>query len=301
MHIYNVINGPKHMNLQEFIEHVEDFKHGRQKYDYIQVELGENNIQISADHEIIRQYSNPETRRLHQHIATYKKLKNPRIYIKLPTRNIDQIHKKFEFDFSHFSIKTLKCITNILQMKSNKNIQQSYLEKADYVNFISSEYSKNSTSFNMLCLTKCGTLIGYLYKPLEEKEKAFVPTKEYSFNLNDIALETSGDGNNFIVILPVKRDKIKTYTKLPFTIYPVSIIQGISSQGIYYYDVEREREVCIKWPAAPLKEKRKYANWLHEKLMEISKTQVFINFLHAKHEISKRQFVLSNQKGESAG
>ena len=78
--IYNYLFGPFHLNLNEFIKHVEIYENNQtwfSRKEYIQVELGENNIQnpISTYH-IIRSYSDPRTRR--HHIATFKKLKVPR-------------------------------------------------------------------------------------------------------------------------------------------------------------------------------------------------------------------------------
>ena len=188
----NAVKGPYHLNSQGFKKHLENFKNGDQLWlerrEYVQVEIGENNIQNPASSfETIRCYTNPVTRRPNQHIATFKTLKNSRIYVKLPTRFVSYIHTRFPFDFSRFSVKTLKCIYKVLT-KSAGN-RGTFVEKSDYLEFIKNEYSKNSTAFNMAVLTKCGILIGFLYCPL--KEQAFTPTTQIHFHETDVAFDMS--------------------------------------------------------------------------------------------------------------
>ena len=95
IHIYNSFFGPFHFNLKEFVEHVKNFENGQswfKRIEYIQIELGEKNVQNpvnSAD--TIRRYSDPFTRR--NYIATYKKIKKPSIYVKLPVRSQTYFHK----------------------------------------------------------------------------------------------------------------------------------------------------------------------------------------------------------------
>jgi hypothetical protein len=51
----------------------------------------------------------------------------------------------------------------------------------------------------MLVLTKCGILIGYLYRPMYEK--AFLPTKEHTFYKSDIALDVTRQYYSFYSLL----------------------------------------------------------------------------------------------------
>uniref|UniRef100_A0AC34FBN2 RING-type domain-containing protein n=1 Tax=Panagrolaimus sp. ES5 TaxID=591445 RepID=A0AC34FBN2_9BILA len=356
-YMLNVFHGPQHLTLKEFSQHVRDYEYGQNKFEYIQVELGENNIETpSSSYETIRQYSNPETRKPNEHIATFKYLKTPEIYIKLPTRHVNYVHKKFPFDFSKFSLETLKCVLNTLLTKSTKKFNKKIKVKSDLVDYIEAEYSKNSTSFNMLVLTKCGILIGYLYKPHDSSERAFKPKKEHYLYSNNIAFEASkpyvsyellfsfvlfivlviyfmeycyiyikigiqsypltikkevkeqlkkffnienlpwyqqlleldrliqrcinkfknqlfiirnGNGVEFVVILSMKLENLKNYKKPPFTIFPISIIQSVTREGIHYISGIR-RESCYDWPTQSSKEKKAFAKWLHEYLIQIS-------------------------------
>jgi hypothetical protein len=188
IYIYNLLFGPFHQNLEEFIEHIKNFENGQswfKRIEYIQIELGENNIQNPiSKYDSIKKYSDPITRQ--NHIATYKKVKKPNIYVKLPTRTQKNFHAHQPFHFSSYSIRTLQCIVRNLQ--SNSEITyQTWIEKSEYVKYIDKEYAKNSTLFNMLVLTKCGILIGYLYRPMYEK--AFIRNQEYKFYNNDVAFE----------------------------------------------------------------------------------------------------------------
>uniref|UniRef100_A0A914PKH7 Uncharacterized protein n=1 Tax=Panagrolaimus davidi TaxID=227884 RepID=A0A914PKH7_9BILA len=199
-HIYvtNAIFGPYHLTLSELIKHVKDYKKNGERWksyrmEYIQVEFGEGNILnpeiINNKTQNIRRYS--DAWKKDRIIATYKKLKNPKMYIKLPTKNSNHFHSEFPFDFTKFSYETLKCILRILlQTKSQEDLNNlEFNDKIDIFNFIKNEYSKNATEFNVGILTKCGILIGFLYKPMYEI--AFLPTGRYLFSPNDISLDAT--------------------------------------------------------------------------------------------------------------
>lgn len=188
--IYNSTFGPFHVNLNDFIHHVNAFQKnfsytsflGRKEY--FQVELGENNVLNSLDkYSTIRQYFDPVTRRYH--IATYKRIKNPSIYVKLPTPSQSRYHIHFPFHFMSYSISTLRCIVKNLPSNS-RDTYQTWFEKSEYVRYIEDQYRRNSTDFNKAVLTKCGILIGYLFWP--KGEKVFTSTDQHRFSADDIAL-----------------------------------------------------------------------------------------------------------------
>ena len=188
--IYNSLFGPFHLNLDEFTEHVEIYKNNQAwlwRKEYIQVELGENNIQSPAStYQTIRKFSDPQSRR--NHIATFKNLKVPKIYVKLPTRGQKYAHTRFPFHFQRYSILTLKCIVKNLPLNLTST-DRTWIEKSEYVNYINEQYEKNSTQFNMAVLTKCGVLIGFLYRPVGER--AFLPTHQHEFHASDIVLDVT--------------------------------------------------------------------------------------------------------------
>ncbi|CAF3482730.1 unnamed protein product [Rotaria sp. Silwood1] len=190
IYAYNSFFGPFHLNLEDFIKHVETYQNNQSwfwKKEYIQVELGENNIQNPlTKYETIRVYSDPRTRR--NHIATFKRVKKPRIYVKLPTIWQKHARARLPFHFRSYSISTLQCIVRSLPLNSAFTYR-TWVEKSEYVNYINEQYSANSTQFNIAVLTKCGILIGYLYQPV--REKAFLPTRDHIFYSYDIALNAT--------------------------------------------------------------------------------------------------------------
>ena len=111
-----------------------------------------------------------------------------KIYVKLPTRTQKYIHTRFPFHFQSYSISALKCIVKYLPFDSMLTYR-TWIEKSDYVNYINEQYEKNPTQFNMAVLTKCGILIGFLYRPFGEQ--AFLPTRKREFHVSDIALNVT--------------------------------------------------------------------------------------------------------------
>jgi hypothetical protein len=203
--VYNTIFGPFHFNEEQFVEYVNKYKYEEDqsflsrlwKIEYIQVELNENNIQNPVSkYDTIRKFSDPRTRR--DHIATYKRIKRPAIYVKLPTHSQKHFHAHHQIRFQSYSIRTLQCIIKNLPSSSTATYQ-TWIEKSDYIQFINKEYTKNSTEFNKAVLTKCGILIGYLYRPIYEK--AFIPTAEHKFTEYDIALDMTQEYYPFYLFL----------------------------------------------------------------------------------------------------
>uniref|UniRef100_A0A914Q0E7 RING-type E3 ubiquitin transferase n=1 Tax=Panagrolaimus davidi TaxID=227884 RepID=A0A914Q0E7_9BILA len=281
-HFYNAFNNPQHLNLKEFMEYVDDFSNAGpinvQKFQYIQVEFGKGNIQTpESSYETIRQYLNSETRRPNEHIATFKRVKKPWIYVKLPTRHVKGVHTKFTFNFSKFSIETLKCTLNALLTKPTTKFDKKIARKPDLIKFIETEYSKNSTSFNIFfCIMQyCIIHIKQYFVIIPLSISIDVKDQLLQLNLdgppykqllkldelinecqnqykNQFYIITGGNGYEFVVFLPVKRDIIKYY------------------ETLYYYDYEKNREIQIKWPTKSKKEKTEYSNWLKNNLIEKS-------------------------------
>ena len=186
IYVYNSFFGPFDYNLEEFTQLTRTFDTNQSWFktiEYIQVELGEDNIQNQVDtSRIIRKYSDRFTRR--HHIATYKQVLKPNIYVKLPSRSQTNFHARHPFRFSSFSIRTLRCIVKQLQSHS-----PDWIEKSEYLKYINEQYAANSTRFNVLVLSKCGILVGYLYRPVYDL--AFLPTREHTFYSYDIAFDAT--------------------------------------------------------------------------------------------------------------
>ncbi|UJR29241.1 hypothetical protein I4U23_010455 [Adineta vaga] len=286
IYAYNSFFGPFHLNLNDFTKYVENYKNGQswfKRIEYIQVELGENNIRNPLNaYETIRRYSDPITRR--HYVGTYKKVKTPPIYVKLPTRVRKHFHLRHPFDFSLYSIRTLKCIVKKLQSESERTYQ-TWIEKSEYIKYINEEYSKNATRFNMLALSKCGILIGYLYCPMYEK--AFLPTKEYPFYKTDIAFDMTRQYYPFysLVIVTLIFLWLLLKTLFYFILYLINIIYV---------------KICYKYGllAVPLvlSEDVLEELWLlnnddspHEQLLQLDEM-----IQNSQYELEKQLFIIKN-------
>ena len=197
VYLYNEFFGPFHVDREALAVHVKNYdQHFRWalRKEYFQVELGAGNIQNPASHyETIRRYSDPKTRR--DHIATFKTVDIPSIYVKLPSRSTKYFHRRFPFDFRLFTTSTIRCVFQQLPLNPTATIYRRWLNKSEYVPFINEEYARNITRFNSLVLSKCGILVGYLYRP--EHELAFLPTRSYHFDSDDMALDVTSEGSPF--------------------------------------------------------------------------------------------------------
>ncbi|CAF2115355.1 unnamed protein product [Rotaria magnacalcarata] len=188
--IYNSIFGPFHFNLIDFAQHVNAYQNNYSyvsllgRKEYVQLELGENMfLDPISKYAIIKQYFDRITR--NYHIATYKRIRKPSIYVKLPTASQSRYHTRLPFHFKSYTIRTLQCIVRSLPSNS-ADTYQTWVEKSEYVRYIDDQYTKNSTEFNEAVLTKCGVLIGYLYRP--KGEIVFTASNQYQFATEDLAL-----------------------------------------------------------------------------------------------------------------
>ncbi|CAF4168797.1 unnamed protein product, partial [Adineta steineri] len=201
--VYNATFGPFHFNQKQFVEYVDQYQNDQSflpqfgRIEYIQVELNEDNIQNSINkYDTIRRYSNPRTR--DNHIATYKRITHPSIYVKLPTSSQKRFHVHHPIHFQSYSIQTLQCIIRNLPFNSAYTYR-TWTEKSEYIQYINKEYEKNSTEFNKAVLTKCGVLIGFLYRPLYER--GFTGRGEHTFTSDDIALNMTHSYYFFYLLL----------------------------------------------------------------------------------------------------
>lgn len=189
-YVYNVFYGPFHVNLEQFIEHVTIYKDDSSWFwrkEYFQTELGEDNIQNQVPKYESSQ-KNSDLRAAQKHIATFKNLKIPKILVKLPDFKNEYVQKKFPFDFSSHSFSTLQCIVG--NMPSNSIfIQETWMDKSYYVEHINKKYSENPFKFNAAVLTKCGALIGYLYKPVNEK--VFILNMSYKLHASNLTFDAT--------------------------------------------------------------------------------------------------------------
>lgn len=204
--IYNTIYGPFHLSKEQFIDYVNAYRSNqdssflsrfRLKIEYIQVELKEGDIQNPENsYSTIRRFSDPHTRR--HHIATYKRVKYPTIYVKLPTSSRKHFHAHYPIHFPSFSIRTLRCVVRNLPFHSDVTYR-TWIEQSEYLQFIHQEYAKNATEFNRAVLSKCGILLGQLYRPMYEK--AFTSTAEHPFTQFDLAFDMTREYYSFYSFL----------------------------------------------------------------------------------------------------
>ncbi|CAF0843202.1 unnamed protein product [Adineta steineri] len=188
--VYNAVYGPLRFNQKQSVEYVSRYKNDQsflsrfERSEYIQVELNKDNIQNSTStYDTIGRFSNPLTR--DNHIATYKKIKHPSIYVKLPASSQKYFRVHHPVHFQLYLIQKLQCIVRNLPLNSPYTYR-TWTEKSEYIQYINKEYAKNSTQFNKAVLTKCGVLIGYLYR--SQHERAFTGRDEHTFTSDDITL-----------------------------------------------------------------------------------------------------------------
>ncbi|CAF1182412.1 unnamed protein product [Rotaria sordida] len=286
IYVYNSLFGPFHLNFEEFIKHVETYQTNQScfwKKEYIQLELGEYNFQIPFDkYKIIREYSDPLTRQ--NHIATFKYLKTPRIYMTLPTFQQKHTRARLRFDFLSYSVSTLQCI--VRNLPSNSMLRyRTWVKKTEYVNYINEQYKGNITYFNTVVVRECGILIGYLYKPVDEK--GFLGTREYEFYSYDIAFNRTHHYYSF--------DKLFIYGLIfigllliylfNFTIYVLNIIDFklFNKFGLLLFSLDLDSDVLEELWLLNID------NLPHEQLLQLDE---FIR--QSKHIYNNQLFIIKN-------
>lgn len=252
--LYNAVFGPFHLTSSEFVEEVKNFRHKSWTYrkEYLQIEIGEDNlINPKNPSEIIRYYSNPRQR--DRSIAHYRRIRRPWVFIKLPTKNVEYFHHRFPFDLNSFSISTLQCIVKRISMEK-------FWDKSDFVRFINNFYDKNSTEFNVLVLSHCGVFIGFIYQPLFER--AFQPHREFKFDKNDLAFDSTGPyASKFALLIQTSFLILPLLFTLFFFIRFLTIVvrRQLHRRGIYSFNLDcgadiREELWLLNWNSSLLEQ-----------------------------------------------
>ena len=202
--VYNALYGPFHFTLEQFTTHlrmynelvVDGYKSESSWFlfhrEYLQVELGENQIEQDAKH-ILRILSDdpPNGRLLYafnrvKEWNIVKNLRPNRVYVKFAVANQNHLHSRLPYSFRSFTVRTLRCIVRQLDVSPNEYMH--WIEKSMFITTIEQIYAQNATTFNMKVIIKCGILIGYLYRA--ERELAYTAHSDsfVKFNEFDIAL-----------------------------------------------------------------------------------------------------------------
>ncbi|CAF1523036.1 unnamed protein product [Adineta steineri] len=132
IHVYNMRNGPFHMNLYQFTVHLISCNQGRTggnslpthwwsvEREYFQIELGQDQIEQVSAHTLrgypyYFQYFKPSyTMKAVQNDGIYQALYPNRVFIKLPVRGQNHFHSRLPYRFHEFTIETLRCIVRQL-------------------------------------------------------------------------------------------------------------------------------------------------------------------------------------------
>lgn len=132
VYLYNEFVGPFHVDREALAIHVNNYdQHFRWalRKEYFQVESSEGNIQnLASSAETIRRFSDPRTRQ--NHIATFKRVDRPAMYVKLPTPWAKYFHHRFPFNFRSFTTSTLRCLVKRLTSDSDMAFKQ-WISKAE--------------------------------------------------------------------------------------------------------------------------------------------------------------------------
>ncbi len=251
IHTYNILKGPFHMDLNQFTTHLISFnQHANDgsflqirswpfQQEYFEIELGEDQIEQESAH-ILREsasyysYFRPSyTMKAVQNDEIYQALYPDRLYVTLAARGQNHFHSRLPYRFHLFTIKTLRCIVRQLDVKPTSYIK--WHDKATFVERIEEIYGRNSTAFNMKVITKCGILIGYLYRP--QDSKVYMPGWKlpYLFNNRDIALDTSSSYFPY-----------KTYLCCGL-LFTCILVHVLSNLIIYLYQMHWARALIIPY------------------------------------------------------
>ncbi|UJR12521.1 hypothetical protein I4U23_016696 [Adineta vaga] len=247
--IYNQLNGPFHLNLDQFTSHLIHFN--QHEYDeislqigswpfqqeYFQIELGEDQIDQDSSH-ILRESTSPfsyfktsYTMKAAKNDDIYHALYPNRLYIKLASRGEKHFYHRHPYRFHLFTMKTLRCIVRQFDILSTSYMK--WNDKEIFVKKIEEIYEQNSTIFNMKVITKCGILIGYLYRPQDSIVFMSGWNVSHLFHDLDIGLDTASSYFSYTIYFCIC---------LLFTCNSIKILCNLI---IYYYKIYRKRMLVI--------------------------------------------------------
>ena len=179
VYLYNQLLGPFHVDQKALATHVNNYDQNAWlpwRKEYFQVELGEDNIRNPVE----RRGHDPTLLRSSVAAASHRDLQES--FQTLDVRqtahaNSDVFPSSIPVWLSivHHLDASMCCQTACFGIRHWLSIE--WIEKAEYVQFINEEYARNATRFNSLVLSKCGILVGYLYRPVHEL--AFLPTRDH--------------------------------------------------------------------------------------------------------------------------
>ncbi|CAF3796000.1 unnamed protein product [Rotaria sordida] len=180
--VYNAWEGPFPMDLYQFRNHLNmnynlfgfksffSFRWFLFQPEYIQIELGKNVIDQSIENTFRVFYGHYSYEKL---LYTFNRVVEPMIdtshmplFIKFYAykQSYPQIH--YPYRFQSLNINTLRCIGKQLGISSREFIHWS--EKSICSEKIEQIYKQNPSVFNIKAISKCGIVIGYLYRPTNE-------------------------------------------------------------------------------------------------------------------------------------
>ncbi|UJR11896.1 hypothetical protein I4U23_016074 [Adineta vaga] len=201
--IYNAWQGPFPMNFTEFRTYIETPINSLDDYgamdflrqlffpsEYVQIELGENLIDESMKN-TFHLYENDQSEG--QLISVFNQIVEPSMNTKsfnvlVKFSAYDQPYWKihYPYKFQSFHLNTLQCIVQQLNISSIQYEQWS--DKSLYINHIEQIYNENIEIFNKKVIRKCGILIGYRYRPANEKIFRINTNKSYYLDKNNVRL-----------------------------------------------------------------------------------------------------------------
>ena len=177
--IYNAWFGPFHLTDEQFIEQWKIYTGAVQlersllagllslEREYLQIELGENQIENDPKQLLFVYYRHPS---LNQHLYTFHPLRAsdtvhvPKdVFVKLPTSLASHYHQRLPYRFERLSNRAILCILRQLGIPDPIDVM-----KSDYIKIIQRIYDRNPTEFNMKVIHRCGIVLGYFYPAQSE-------------------------------------------------------------------------------------------------------------------------------------
>ena len=151
--VYNVLAGPFHVDFNQLMMSLDDYV-GKSNWlslprEYLQVELGENQLEQEVKSTLDDSFNDLPRERLSHTLITIK----DHFYVQLATPDNNYFHNSFPYRFRSFTEPTLKCIAEQLDIATDESMLIKAIEEI---------YRQNTTAFHMKVIAQCGILIGYL-------------------------------------------------------------------------------------------------------------------------------------------
>ena len=191
--VYNRWAGPFPIDLNQWTMSLDD--HFGFSRNYVQVELGENQI------EQVERILNASSDDLSGGKLPYRLIRiKDNLYVKLPTIDDYYYHSQLPYHFQSFSERASSCI--LQQFSGSLKEYTPWIDKSMFTKAIEEIYPQNPIEFNMKIITKCGILLGQLYRSRNELLYTINSKEPIKFEESDLILDVFPLSYSYMIFLP---------------------------------------------------------------------------------------------------